>query len=364
MNEKTITILCSGVAMGVYIPAILLDYQLKSRGVPTDVCVLENLMTDEKKKKVLENKRAFHQSFRLALTGQKMSRDLWPSFDLSYLDKMFERWIREKRKDFIVFSGFWMSVLKEYVKKSGFEDLSIDIVHMDADISASWKSFQEESQPYNHIWLFSWKENKLCYELPVTERPPVPYCERPTRYVIHGGGWGMGTYQSIIPELQDKGLALDIVAYELDEVVNSEGNNRYYMVDPSWSPWLKNSEGNHEFPPFGEVSVGKTPVFTNKPENHGLFDVIRLSKGIISKPGGATLVDSLSAATPIIMLDPFGDYEQKNADLWENMGFGIPINKWKESGYSVSVLEELHDNLLKTKGTLQNYVEKLIERIV
>lgn len=353
MKTKIVTLLCSGVALGVYVPALLLDNQLKKNNVLTDVVVLENLMPKDKKEKILENKKAFHNSFRLALTGQKMAKDLWPSLDLDLIEQMFTLWRRENRKDFIVFSGFWMSILWEYAKRSNFSDLNIDIVHMDADISASWKNVDAKTHEYNHIWLFRWKEKRLLYEIPITDRPPVPYLQRSERYVIHGGGWGMGTYQSKIGELESAGLSLDIVAYDRSEIVNP--NHRYFMMDPSWSPWLKNQCGFHEFPPFGEVRMDQTECFINNSEYHGLYDVIRVSLGIISKPGGATLLDSLASATPIIILDPFGDYEQKNADLWEYLGFGVSYNQWKESGYSTELLEKLHSNLLNVRGTLKNY---------
>ncbi|NLW46109.1 MAG: UDP-glucuronosyltransferase [Firmicutes bacterium] len=362
MKCNKITVLCSGVAMGVYIPAILLDYQLRTKGIPTEVVVLENLIADEKKKKILENKKAFHQSFRVALTGQKINKDLGSSFDPKALEEMNDRWVKENRSDFIVFSGFWIPILKEYINREIQKDINIDIVHMDAGISTSWKKYKSEIEHYNHIWLFNLESKKLDYELSVANQEPIPFKERMDRYVIHGGGWGMGTYQSKIPQLEAKNFSLDIVAYDPAEVIHSKKSNRYFMVDPDWSPWLKNKEERHEFPPFGEVKDGQKPVFRNRPEYHELFDVIRLSKGIISKPGGATLVDSLSSATPLIMLDPFGDYEQKNADLWEWLGFGISYDKWKESGYSESILEKMHQNILNSKSTCNNYVNEVLKR--
>lgn len=364
MRDNTITILCSGVALGVYIPAILTEYQLRSEGLDTEVVVLEDLLPKDKKNKVLENKKAFHQSFRVALTGQKMARDLWPILDQNAVDALFKKWKSEKRLDFIVFSGFWMSVLKEYALRSGFkyQELNIDIIHMDAVISASWRNYQTESQLFNNVWLFNWTEKRLTYELPISQVTPKAYHERQERFVIHGGGWGMGTYQSKIPELEENGIPLDIIAYDVSETTKPKQGNRYFMIDPVWSPWQRNKENRHEFPPFGEVVPGSTPIFRNKPEYHELFDLISSSKGIISKPGGATLLDSLSSATPIIMLEPFGDYEEKNADLWEALGFGIRYNDWRQTGYSREVLTQLHENLLRTKGTLINLTKDYVRK--
>lgn|GEM_PF-355575 len=355
MSKETVTILCSGVALGVYIPAVLIDYQLKKHGIKTEVVVLENLLADDKKVKINENKKAFHKNFRLALTGQKLARDLYPTCSQEKINALFTQWNNDSRRYFIVFSGFWMSFLNEYFKKSKINYLNIDIIHMDADISASWKLFTEDSKIYNNIWLYSWQQKKLLYELPVTSNNPFLYNDRPDRFVIHGGGWGMGTYQSKIPELLENKLNLDIIAYDINEANDDNENTRYFMIDPDWTPWIKNENNNHEFPLFGEIKKNNKTIYKNKNEYHELFDVISKSKAIISKPGGATLLDSLQSATPIIMLDPFGDYEQKNADLWKYLGFGIYYDEWKKSGFSINILEELHKNLLKTRGTLINY---------
>ncbi len=362
MSKYKTTILCSGVALGVYIPAILVEYKLRNNGIPTDIVVIENLLKDEKISRIADNKKIFHKNFRIALTGQKMATDLFPVCDTRKINDLFELWINENRRNFIIFSGFWMSIVSEYMKRLGDEKLNIDIIHMDAAISASWKHFSEESLMHNNIWLFSGESKKLNYEISVSEDEPIPFRSRNNRYVIHGGGWGMGTYQGVIPELEENHLHLDIVAYDIEETLEGTGkDNRYYMIDPGWSPWLKNINNRHEFPPFGEIKKNEEPVFMNREEYHELYDVIRRSNAIISKPGGATLLDSLSSATPLIMLDPFGDYEKNNAELWECLEFGIPYEKWKADGYSFERLELIHNNLLKRRDT-HDYVEDYIKR--
>ncbi len=362
MTDNTVSILCSGVALGVYIPALLTDYQLRELGVKTELLVLENLLKEDKRKIIRESKKAFHGSFRVALAGQKMARDLKPNFDSRAVYDLFKLWDKENRRRFIVFSGFWLSVLKEYCGTAGQEGLCIEIVHMDAAVSASWKLFMEESKAFNNIWIFGRKGNNLAYEIPVGGKKPEAYGERPDRYVIHGGGWGMGTYQGRIPELTDMGFNLDIVAYYIEEALERVKGRRYYMVDPEWQPWTENSEGRYEFPPFGEIGVNINISYKNKTEYHELFDVIRKSRAVISKPGGATLMDSLASATPLVMLEPFGDYERKNSELWEGLGYGIPYEKWKSSGFSSVVLEKLHKNLMKAGGKLVNYPRDYFER--
>jgi hypothetical protein len=67
---------------------------------------------------------------------------------------------------------------------------------------------------------------------------------------------------------------------------------------------------------------------------------------VVSKPGGGTLLDSLAAATPIVLLAPWGEPEAKNGALWEELGFGIDYHRWRRTGFDQGVLMKLHDRLL------------------
>ena len=354
MEENTVTILCSGVALGVYIPALLLNYQLKSKGLKTEVAVLESLYSDEKKRKILDNKKAFHNNFSVAKIGHKMAGDITQNIDCDLLNELFHSWKSSNKEKFIVFSGFWMPIIEAYQYIIAPKGIQVDLVHMDAELSASWGSYKNDVSQYKHIWLYSWEYKKVIHEIHVTDMPQIPYKERENRFVMHGGGWGMGTCQERIKEFEMIGTGLDIVAYNWEETKKVINNSKFYMVDPSWSPWMKNSDSQHEFPPFGEVT-DNNPRFTSKKEYHGIFDIIRKSKAIISKPGGATLLDSLASATPIIMLEPLAKYEQTNADLWEYLGFGISYDKWVQSNFSFDLLQELHNNLTAIKNKLIDY---------
>lgn len=148
-----------------------------------------------------------------------------------------------------------------------------------------------------------------------------------------------------------------MICYEEKDVENRKKGNRYFLIDPDWKSWEKNAKGHHQFPPFGQVkNRGKVEFLSNK-QFPDVYRLIQHNKAIISKPGGATLIDSLSSATPIILLKPFGRYENSNALLWEYFGFGIPYQKWIDSECSLKVLEKLHTNLLKARERIQDYVE-------
>jgi UDP-N-acetylglucosamine:LPS N-acetylglucosamine transferase len=78
---------------------------------------------------------------------------------------------------------------------------------------------------------------------------------------------------------------------------------------------------------------------------------VRGAKAVISKPGGGTLLDSLAAATPVVLLAPWGTPEASNGALWEALGFGIEFERWRETEFDDRVLEALHHNLLEAGET-------------
>jgi hypothetical protein len=360
--KKNVRILCSGVALGVYIPGIAIDRQLKESGIQSRVDVIENLMKQEKRDNIGANKKAFHGNFRFALKGQQLlSGDLWPHFDLEAINGLFDEWRNNMVDGFIVLSGFWMSVLREYLSRPDSGRPAVEILHIDSDFSPSWNSFRYDSAAFEHRWWANWTERRLECELLRTAGTPAPFVDRAPRFVIHGGGWGMGIYQTVIPELIQAGKKLDVIVQAPEEADVGKGN-RYFMVDPEWSPWIKNKSGEHEYPPFGELIRGLEPVFQNGEDQHGVFGLMKQSRGVISKPGGSTLSDSFSSATPVVLLEPLGDHEKKNADLWEEFGFGIRYTKWKDMNFSEGVLDTMCGNLQRARGHLPRYAAQYLER--
>lgn len=360
MSEKTITILCSGIGLGLYIPGLILNYQFQTKGLPTDVVVFESLILSEKRKKIPETKVAFQQSFAVALMGQRLARDITPSLDKSLVSDLLATWRKERRKRFIVFSGFWLPILEQYLSENNFQNPLIHLCHIGASVNVSWKLHKIDHPCCCHIWFSNWEEKSISYYIQVSKDKPVPFYERTDRFVIHGGGWGIGTFKDKIPQLEEMGLKLDVIVNEKRDSENRKEGNRYFMINPRWNPWEKDEEGYHQFPPFGEVRDNKKIKFRNNRCFPEVYHLIRQNQAIISKSGGATLIDSLSSATPIVLLEPYGEYEKKNALLWEYLGFGIPYQKWIDSSCSLEILERLHTNLLKARLQTRNYVEEFI----
>ncbi len=216
-ENASITILGSGVALGVYIPALLVNSQLRKQHLNTEVVVLENYYTTESREKLKAHKQAYHSNFSIALMAHRMTKDVQYSLDEVLVASLLQSWKKENRLNFIVWSGLWMPILEKYRNQVLPQKLNIDICRSDADVSATFKIHKSNNEDDNEVWLWNWEQKKLIHEIPVTNQPPIPYAEREDRFVIHGGGWGIGTYQSKVPELESRGILLDIVAYEVTE---------------------------------------------------------------------------------------------------------------------------------------------------
>lgn len=363
---NAITVLGSGFGLGFYIPALLLRRQLRARGMKAEVCIFESLLQAEKQSKIDDSRKAYHASFKLALMSSRLPKDMRDSLDMERVQLLLQQWEREGRTDFIVLSGHWLYVLEAYRLQAVHDHLNIDKLYVDAALSPSWNSALKFlpgwAQCGREIWMYDRAANRINWQVPVTAADPVPYEQRYDRYVIHGGGWGMGMYTGKIPELEANGFQLDIVAYEAGETDLSKPGRRVFMNDPEWKAWVVAAGKDYGFPPFGEIMHGCRPEYRSKEDHHRLHDVIRKAKAVISKPGGSTLIDVLASATPLIMLEPFGEHEAYNLRLWTALGLGITYEAWKQSAYSGEVLEAIHNRLLRARAEAPLYAEEVAAR--
>jgi hypothetical protein len=360
----TVTILTSGIGLGVYIPALLIQTQLSAHGLRADVEVLETYYTPTRREAHLAHKAAYHADFALAQMSNRMARDVQDCLDGDRIEALIQQWKDERRSRFIVWSGFWLPVIERYRKLTGRSQLHVDHCRIDAEISASFRIYPDLSPSGREIWLWNWNEKRIVHEIPVSPDVPIPFRDREDRLVVHGGGWGIGSYQSAASDLERTAYALDRVIQDPNEWQRSRRRDRAFTVDPAWHPWTRGAGGSHEFPPMGEVVHPNDITWTRNPDFHAFYDVIRRSKAIVSKPGGCTLIDSLSSATPVVLLEPYGSAERSNGRIWEHLGFGISYSAWRETGYDPSVLEQLHFNIMARTRTSIDYPRALAEELL
>jgi len=344
-----IEVLTSGVALGVHVPGLLLADRLRERGAEASVTVLERLLPPEKLATTKAMKTAFHRDFRLALVGQKVAVNPVDAVPSHRVDELFAEWDERDVRRFVVFSGYWLPVLERYTAR---RDVEVCACQVDSVPSPSFKG---DGTPTTRVRLADADLGVLPATIPVSRQPQVPWADRRGSLLLHGGGWGMGTYRERVGELLAAGYSLDVVAHEEADAAVADPAVRYHLIDPRWHPWEDDG-----YPPFGRLVPGVPTTYARGDGHHASFDLVRTSAAVVSKPGGGTLLDSLWSATPLVFLEPFGAHEQRNSELWQALGFGITLDGWRRRGCSADVLEELHHALLGAADRVPDLSEALL----
>ncbi|NQX45126.1 UDP-glucuronosyltransferase [Paenibacillus tritici] len=363
--NNTVTILCSGFGLGFYVPGLLMERKFTALGIQAEIEVFESLMPDSKKKRTDDNRKAYQQSFAVALTSQKIPSDIRSSLDPAAVERLFRQWKQEQRQHFIVLSGHWVHVMDRYREIAGMP-VYADLLYIDADLSPSWKNLRKlnpgYAEGYREVSMYDPAAREILYSIDAEPAEPLPAAARNGRLVVHGGGWGIGTFREKFDALESAGYELDIAAYSVQEIGQAVRGRRYYMNDPQWRTWQRDSNGKYTFPPFAEVTgtgAGSFPPSRNYQD--GMYGVIRQASAVISKPGGGALIDSLASGTPLVLLDPFGPHEKINSDLWVELGYGIRYGDWAGSGYDYDELRKLSDNLRSARGQYPDYTSSYAE---
>lgn len=353
-------ILSSGMGLGVYVPSLIIRNKLKKQLIDCELLVLEDLFTVEKQNKIEESKVLFHKSYKVAVVGHKIGfGNMTNLLDEEKVSTLIEKLQVENSYKFIVMFGGWSEIINRYYKVN--DNLYIDAIHMDVGVTPSWKKFNCIPS-YNDIWIYDTFKGNLTHSISITDNSPYKYNNRPERFIMHGGGWGMGTHITKVEELKENNIKLNIVVYDKEEINYNDLFNNFFYIDSDWKPWNIDTVNKKEFPTIYKVkNDGKFKKMENG-DYHCMFDEYMNSKAIISKAGGGTLLDSFSSCTPIIFTDPIARHEELNEELWLELGFGIKYDKWKELGFDIKVLEKLHKNIRSKQENTVDYVEELKKR--
>jgi hypothetical protein len=342
--ETPTVILASCVGLGTYIPALLVRERMSQLGAPARVEVLEAHYTPEHQRRHAQHRAAFHSHPGLARAADGLRRDQRDSLDRERVAGLFAGWAQEEVTHFSVWSGFWLPVLRAY-ESLARRQLTVDLCHADADSSASFKANENNRGAARDVRFWSWSERRVVRELQVTADRPLPFSQRRHRTVVHGGGWGVGDYRRAADEMVRTSFGLDLVVQTADELLSRREGDRCFALDPHWSATsVTNTPAR--FPEMIELGARAEPYRLHTSDHHSLYDVIRASSAIVAKPGGCTLLDSFSSATPLVFLDPCNAVEEKNGLLWKHLRFGISFSDWEETGFDPAALQRLHDSLL------------------
>ncbi|MDN3578546.1 hypothetical protein QWZ03_17405 [Chitinimonas viridis] len=363
MSAPVAVILTSAVGLGVYIPALLIQGRLRQQGLVVRCEVLEDYYTASRQQSHIAHGEAHHADFALAQLAHRMARDVQGCLDGERLQTLLADWARQGCRHFMVWSGFWLPILARYQAQTGWA-LEIDHCRIDAEMSASFRVHADLAAQGREIWLWHGDAGRLVHEIPVGSAPPLPWQQRQARLTVHGGGWGIGTYQARAEALAQAGFALDRVIHTEAEATVARPGDACFLLQPGWRAWHRDAAGELQFPAMGEVTASRETLYLRRAQYHVLYDVIRRNQAIVSKPGGCTLIDSLASATPVVLLEPYGYAEARNADIWLQLGFGIRYEDWRDSGFDPALLAQLHHNLLAHAGRGTDYPQAYAARLL
>lgn len=347
-------LLTASSGLGTYIPGVQLYHYLAGRGYTASLEVLERLYREDKLRQLMRARLRFQQDFRFALLARKSlnlhraPENLCPEKKAALMAK----WQEARESHFIVFSGFWLPLLRSFRELTG-KEMEVECVQMETVFSPSWCAhLLDYPYPKKIVWFFTAEGRGLVQKLIPSDDKAV--MNRKRRLVLHGGGWQIGDYGSCLESLTHAGYQL-LVAQPHAGPFQPKQNVRYFCLDSSWETW-RAEEG--EYAPVQIQSDDRFVPVTSS-NDHWLLSQIRQSLGVISKAGGATLLDSLASATPLVFASPYGVTEAQNADLWRMLGFGVSLDEWRSTGYDEELLHTLQLRLCVARDQLTSYGETI-----
>lgn len=352
---ENIAILTSGMGLGTYIPAITIQKNLKSSGINSNLFVYESLFT----KRAIENyenyKVLFHHDMRATIAGHKMPvKNETSALDHDLYENLLNEWHEKNIDKFLVLSGHWIHILSTYSEE---KYITVECLRLDCNDTPSWKSFKQQDNPsYHTTWLFDMKGGNLQYKITV-DSEVVDFAHREDFFYLHGGGWGMGDYSKKITELNKN---LCVTLYQQEDIDNMiiKDNLKYYYLDALWHPWHKDKKGEYTYPPKYLVDLQTKKMILCEKGNLA-YEITADALGIISKPGGGTIVDSISSATPMIFLPHISEHERVNAQVFTDKNLAISFEEWENSGFQKQILLDIHLRLKEQANKAIEYTEYL-----
>lgn len=357
-HPKRVAVLTSAAGLGAYVPGLLLMHRLQRLGIYAQTFVIEALLLKEKRRLLCQSRKAFQKNFALARAAHRVPRDIGTNLCPREVAAMIACWTDTAVTHFVVLSGFWRPVLAQYRELiPGGSSLHVECLHVDAAESNSWRVGAPASAEERHSWFFRETDGAVHYKLLLDHDDGSHSAPEGLRLLVHGGGWGMGTYDAASREFQERGFELDLIAYNNDEMQPSSGVS-VHMLDPAWVPW-SSPQGNG-FPPLRLLPNDHDPLDVrpaSSAEAHALGGLIRTASAVVTKPGGGSLLDSLLYGCPLVLLQPMTHYEAANARLWCQKGFAVTLEDWRRAGYPKSPLREARVALQSARNLLPDFGE-------
>lgn len=356
---REVALLCSGVALGVYLPGLEIARQLPKHGVRGRVFVLEAFQHAQVEQALLRTREQHQGNFRAVRMSQQLVRDISTTFDHAALAGLEARLDQLGVSHLVALSGFWLPWAAAYARTRAH--CTVEALHIDSVLSPSWMPYTQRAEfgEVAHRYFIDAAAQRVGFRLEIGDLAPVAYAQRAHELLLHGGGWSVGTFASALDDVLAAGYRASIVRAAAADFSASD-RVRNLLLDPDWRAWRDTGpEELGEFPRLGFVEPGGELNYRQSEQVPDLFGITRNSLAVVSKPGGSTLIDSMTAATPVLFLTPSGRHEQANAELWIGLGYGAWFEDWRGQGAQRPALEAMHARLLRDRATLPDYCRQL-----
>jgi len=339
-KAHTINIVSSIIGYGVYFPALMIYEQLKALNYNVNMYIIERFFDENAAAEFERTKAAFKKDVRLVQIASRIPVKYTEKLSAKKTEALFKEWETNTSTHFLCFSGLWLETLQTYKKQH--PNCIIDCCRVDSAVSATWGKLDDLNELItNDLSFFNATENKINYVLNIPEIQPLPYSERKNNVTIHGGGWDLGNFATTTDQFTEN-YHVNLIVNDLQEITSK--NTTLYGNKPKWNPLYENG-----FPPFGRMDSASHTVFNNYEKHPGILTILAKSNAIVSKPGGMTLMDSLSTETPLIFLKTVGKNENSNQKLWETLQLGISLETWQKSDDQKALLNEMHKRIIAIK---------------
>lgn len=359
MKKIEYMLLTSAMGLGTYVPALHIRDGLEEKGFSVKLCLYEDYFSDETMSEYKRSKDAYHKDMRVAVAAHKMaSKRLKSALKSETLERILDEWQKDEVRKFVLLSGNWITLVRRY-KEERCQEIEAYIVHMDIGVAPSFKHFQNEDALFSEIYPIDSDGVHALIDNHFEEKAATEREDNKIRLYVHGGGWGMGNYQSIADKLMLRDdIDLLLASYGTDEM--KEGVT-YSLLDAEWEPWKLDDNGRHQYPKMRTNLNNNQMVCIDNSYSNGLYSLYSQCDALISKPGGATLMDSLIVGVPMIFITPIAEHEKVNAEAGVKLGLGISYEDWKESGFDVNILKKLKDNIQEIRRSKVGVTECILK---
>lgn len=333
----SVAILSSHVGLGTFIPAMITYSDLKALGIETQIYILESFYTEEKKRQFEITKTVFRQNTRAAQLASSMPISRIRCISADALQSLFYSWKKNQVKEIICFSGLWFEIMEMLKREIG--NVFISFVQMDAVRATYWKGLH--SPTFDHVFhVFDNETQLLNFYFDVKCFTAKPLALRSKNLVLHGGGWGLGDYLSQVSELPET-IGKKVVIPELQLVPERHPSIEFFVnILKEGASWPRLVHAN---------DLNSKDEDSRDLKYHNILDLINDSYGVITKPGGMSIMDSLIAETPLIYLDPVGLNETGNGTFVEKTKIGLHYRSWKKMNFDFDVLSQLNQEIKQLK---------------